>query len=453
MDRARPVPRTSCAAGRPTARGATSRTRAAGSSTPTPAWRSSSRSQEVSTQVPEIPPVVATHKGFALPGLRPARRRRRATSARRRRQNPGVRFLVYHSGYDIGDTQGPYRGDARRRLEHEHGRRADQEPAREQLRRDAGSARRASKFGNVPNVYAELGSVWRDVDARPRPGRAPARQADHPRRAEADRLGHRQPLVRLAAGRRSSALRRFEFTEEGKELYGLPYGLEGDVEDPTRKAAAARSARSATGSSAATPRRAYEIDPDARRRRDRLRRGPRLARAGLPARRPAPSASRRRSRRTRSPGPRTRREVDAEPARTDRGRRERALRCVAVIAAVARARAPAAPPASARRQARARACAAPTSAGGEWRDATATTSPTRASRPREKVISPRRRAAARRRRGASPPRTPAATATSPARRSSPTAACTSRPHAAGSSPSTPTPASWSGRRSCPTAAA
>ena len=30
--------------------------------------------------------------------------------------------------------------------------------------------------------------------------------------------------------------RRFEFTERGKELYGLPHGLEGDVEDPTRKA-------------------------------------------------------------------------------------------------------------------------------------------------------------------------------------------------------------------------
>ena len=86
------------------------------------------------------------------------------------------------------------------------------------------------------------------------------------------------------------ALRRFEFTERGKELYGLPYGLEGDVEDPTQQGADARRARSATGSSAATPRRAYSFDPDAAPQRDHcdevqaLREDGYLASAGTRAR-------------------------------------------------------------------------------------------------------------------------------------------------------------------------
>jgi hypothetical protein len=47
-------------------------------------------------------------------------------------------------------------------------------------------------------------------------------------------------------------------------MYGLPYGLEGDVEDPTRPAPnPARTIRNGIlGRNAA---RAYEIDPDARR--------------------------------------------------------------------------------------------------------------------------------------------------------------------------------------------
>ena len=48
------------------------------------------------------------------------------------------------------------------------------------------------------------------------------------------------------------AMRRFEFSDKAKEFYGLPHGLDGDIEDPTRKAAS-RAARSATASSAATP--------------------------------------------------------------------------------------------------------------------------------------------------------------------------------------------------------
>jgi hypothetical protein len=58
------------------------------------------------------------------------------------------------------------------------------------------------------------------------------------------------------------ALRKFEFSEEAKLLYNLPYGLEGDVEDPTKPAPKpARTIRNGIlGRNAAT---AYGINPDA----------------------------------------------------------------------------------------------------------------------------------------------------------------------------------------------
>jgi hypothetical protein len=58
-------------------------------------------------------------------------------------------------------------------------------------------------------------------------------------------------------------MRRFDFTERGKELYNLPHGMEGDVEDPMRKAPhPSRTIRNAIlGRNAA---RAYEFDADRR---------------------------------------------------------------------------------------------------------------------------------------------------------------------------------------------
>jgi hypothetical protein len=60
------------------------------------------------------------------------------------------------------------------------------------------------------------------------------------------------------------ALRRLEMTEQAKELYGLPHGLEGDVEDPTQPAPTPdRTIRNGIlGRNAA---RAYNIDADAQR--------------------------------------------------------------------------------------------------------------------------------------------------------------------------------------------
>jgi uncharacterized protein len=158
----------------------------------------------------------------------------------------------------------------------------------------------------VPNVYAELGSVWRDVMNDPD-------QAAHllgklityvgPKRIAwgTDSLWYGSPQPEIVG------LRRFEFTDQGKELYGLPHGLEGDVNDPTRKAPnPGRTIRNAIlGRNAA---RAYEINPDATRRKihcddvNELREEGYLRDQGT-ERESAPLASHV------APGPRTRREV------------------------------------------------------------------------------------------------------------------------------------------------
>jgi predicted TIM-barrel fold metal-dependent hydrolase len=213
--------------------------------------------------VKSVPPVVATHKGFALPGFdqRAATPRDVGPAAK---AYPGVKIIVYHSGYDIGDRQRPYRGDDQARSDTN-----TVDGLIKSLREnnyDASKFRKPGKaFGNVPNVYAELGSVWRDVMRDPD-------QAAHllgklithvgPRRVVwgTDSLWYGSPQSEIVA------FRRFEFTNEGKELYNLPYGLQGDVEDPTRKARRPeRTIRNAIlGRNAA---RAYRFNPDARRRK------------------------------------------------------------------------------------------------------------------------------------------------------------------------------------------
>jgi predicted TIM-barrel fold metal-dependent hydrolase len=261
--------------------------------------------RNVSRKVEEVPPVVATHKGFALPGFD-----QKASTPRdigpAAKQFRDVKFLVYHSGYDIGDTQRPYRGDAKARSDTN-----TVDALIKSLRENGYDAtkfrRRGERFGNVPNVWAELGSVWRNVMNDPD-------QAAHllgklityvgPKRIAwgTDSLWYGSPQPEIVG------LRRFKFTARGKELYGLPYGLDGDVEDPTRKAPLPeRTIRNGIlGRNAA---RAYRIDPDDRRRRidcddvNDLRENGYLNAAKGSDAESAPLASHV------APGPRTRREV------------------------------------------------------------------------------------------------------------------------------------------------
>jgi predicted TIM-barrel fold metal-dependent hydrolase len=189
--------------------------------------------KKVSQRVPEIRPVVAAHKGFALPGFD-----QRASTPRdigpAAKQNPDVNFLVYHSGYDIGDTQRPYRGDAAARSDTN-----TVDALIKSLRENNYDAShfkiKGRAFGNVPNVYAELGSVWRSVmDDPDQSAHLLGKLITHvgPKRVVwgTDSLWYGSPQAEIVA------LRRFEFTQQGKELYNLPYGLEGDIDNPLRKA-------------------------------------------------------------------------------------------------------------------------------------------------------------------------------------------------------------------------
>ena len=215
--------------------------------------------RRVSAAYPDIPPVVATHKGFALPGFdqRAAAPRDIGPAAR---QFPDITFIVYHSGHDIGDTQGPYAGDAK---VSSSSRTVDAlvKSLRENHWDAASHVEPGKTFGNSPNVYAELGSVWRDVMASPdQSAHLLGKLITHvgPKRIAwgTDSLWYGSPQPEIVA------LRRFEFTSQGKALYRLPYGLEGDVEDPTRPAPGKdRTIRNAIfGRNAA---RAYRVDPAA----------------------------------------------------------------------------------------------------------------------------------------------------------------------------------------------
>lgn len=180
----------------------------------------------------DVPKTIAVHKGFALPGFdqRSASPRDIGPSAR---NFPNVDIIVYHSGYD-SETQTAYPGDDKVNS-------ADRgvDSLIKSLRENGWDA---SKFvpaglehGNVPNVYAEIGSTWRSVMRN-------ADQAAHllgklithvgPRRVVwgTDSLWFGSPQSEIVA------LRAFQFTNESKELYNLPYGLEGDRFDPRRNA-------------------------------------------------------------------------------------------------------------------------------------------------------------------------------------------------------------------------
>ena len=218
--------------------------------------------RRVSEKFKDVPPVIATHKGFALPGFdqRAATPREIGIIARQFRD---IQFLVYHSGFDIGDTQRPYRGDAKA-----HSDTNTVDGLVKSLRENHYDATRFVKpghrFGNVPNVYAELGSVWRSVMHDPdQCAHLLGKLITHvgPKRIcwGTDSLWYGSPHAEIVA------MRRFDFTARGKEMYGLPFGLEGDVEDPTRKAPRPeRTIRNAIlGRNSA---RAYRIDPDERRK-------------------------------------------------------------------------------------------------------------------------------------------------------------------------------------------
>ena len=187
------------------------------------------------------PPVIACHKGFALPAFD-----HRAASPRdigpAARQNADINFVVYHSGFD-SEHQGPYPGDDKVNS-------ADRgvDCFIKSLRENNWDAARFTPtglaHGNVPNVYAEIGSTMASVLGDPD-------QA-------CNLLGKLITYVgalRIAWGTDSLwfgtpqpvivAMRALQFTEKAKEFYNLPYGLDGDAWDPRIDATSAASYKNA----------------------------------------------------------------------------------------------------------------------------------------------------------------------------------------------------------------
>ncbi|MHB8511726.1 MAG: amidohydrolase family protein [Actinomycetota bacterium] len=206
--------------------------------------------RNISAKYPKIPPNIATHKGFALPGFD-----QRAASPRdigpAASANPDVNFIVYHSGYD-GETVTAYGGavpgntsatdaangdrtvnSADRTVSslikslREHNWDASQFTGSKNLPGSTGS------FGNVTNVFAEIGSTWRSVMNNPD-------EAVHllgklikyvgPRRIAwgTDALWFGTPQAEIVA------MRKLQFTDAAKAFYNLPYGIDGDRFDPSK---------------------------------------------------------------------------------------------------------------------------------------------------------------------------------------------------------------------------
>ena len=251
-----------------------------------------------------IPALIAAHKGFALTAFDQEKAATRDVGIVAK-MFPGVSFMIYHSGFDNSDllafppgglgtsTNGPYPLDVAPDGSFALGAGDDSHIQSihrgvdnfiKALRENGWSARNFAPGGqpgirgrrnasdtidgdgdplahaNVPNVYAELGSVWSSVMNDPERASYLLGKLIYyvgPKRVVwgTDSLWYGSPQGQI------STLRAFQMSDAIRELYNLPYGLDGDVEDPTQPAPTpARSIRNGIlGRNAAGP---YQIDPD-----------------------------------------------------------------------------------------------------------------------------------------------------------------------------------------------
>ena len=230
-----------------------------------------------------VPKTICCHKGFALPAFD-----QRAASPRdvgvvaKEYHREGLNIIVYHSGYTGGTSQlstqfengdGEYPGDA-----NWDSSKLGTNSLVKSLRENGWSARHfapggrpgvagvagdgdPNKHGNVPNVYAEIGSAWSSVFGD-------LEAAGHmllkliyyvgPKRVVwgTDSLWFGSPQTVIAA------LRAYRPSQKMRDKYRLPYGLDGDVNNPLVKAKSPkRTIRNAIfGRNAAVP---YRMNPDA----------------------------------------------------------------------------------------------------------------------------------------------------------------------------------------------
>ena len=118
--------------------------------------------------------------------------------------NPDIDFIVYHSGYEIGEPEGPYTEDT----------------ADVGVNRLITSARNTD-IGKGGNVYAELGSTWRGVMSNPTEaahvlGKLLAQFGPDNVVWGTDSIWYGSPQDQI------QAFRTFEITPEFQEQYGYP---------------------------------------------------------------------------------------------------------------------------------------------------------------------------------------------------------------------------------------
>jgi uncharacterized protein len=191
-----------------------------------------------------IPKTIAVHKGFWLPGFDQSKAAARDVGPAAT-QYPDVNFVIYHSGFDGWDreTDGWYPGD----------------DGWDEADRSTNSLIKSLRLhgldgpsnipaglahGNAPNVWAEIGSLWRSVMTNADRASLMLGKLIHHVGAQrvcwgTDTLWYGSPQPEI------TMLRALQMTDEVKERYNLPYGLDGDRFDPRRNALDANSYRSA----------------------------------------------------------------------------------------------------------------------------------------------------------------------------------------------------------------
>ncbi|MGQ0467434.1 MAG: hypothetical protein ACT4QG_19225 [Sporichthyaceae bacterium] len=186
------------------------------------------------------PKVICTHKGLAFNGTFDSAKFSPRDMGVIGRQYPGMKFYTYHCGYD-GEYMAPYPGDDKVNSSNR-----SVDAFVKSLRENAWDATKfvakGLEHGNCTNMYAELGSVWWNV-------MNDADQAVHllgklityvgPRRIVlgTDCIWYGSPQPQYVT------MRALQFSEQAKEFYNLPFGLDGDRWDPRRNALSGASYR------------------------------------------------------------------------------------------------------------------------------------------------------------------------------------------------------------------
>jgi uncharacterized protein len=255
-------------------------------------------------------PLIATHKGFALPSFDQSKAACRDIGVVAR-DYPECSFIVYHSGFNGGltypsETLGPYPTNPDGTPNDAAFSSSDRgtNSLIKALRENGISARHYAPGGSVytpgvagdgdpevhancPNVYAEIGSTWRDNMNNPTRSAHLIGKLIYfvgPKRVVwgTDSLWYGSPQPVITAFRNfadvfseaaptAMAVQQYEILRDN---YRLPWGIDGDVDDPSQPTRAVWSQRNNPhirgpehsirngifGRNAAAP---YKVDPDA----------------------------------------------------------------------------------------------------------------------------------------------------------------------------------------------